>query len=85
MFLNNCIDLYNFYHLMKYFAFLSTFQSHMLFKHSEKQYKCSYCSEAFHQKRYLDNHEMKHTGEDPFKHQCDLCGQKFKYAHYIVK
>ncbi|WAR05554.1 ZFP90-like protein [Mya arenaria] len=56
--------------------------SHMI-QHGERKWKCPHCDAAFFKRNYLENHVLKHTGEDPFRHQCDLCGEKFKESYIL--
>ncbi|XP_052803246.1 uncharacterized protein LOC128233558 isoform X2 [Mya arenaria] len=72
-----CCDVCN-----KRFYTKEALRSHMI-QHGERKWKCPHCDAAFFKRNYLENHVLKHTGEDPFRHQCDLCGEKFKESYIL--
>lgn len=50
--------------------------------HGEKIHKCELCSKAFTIKRYLNEHMLTHTKEQPFV--CDDCGDRFNQRYSLT-
>ncbi|XP_052285224.1 zinc finger protein 860-like isoform X3 [Dreissena polymorpha] len=51
--------------------------------HADKQFRCPHCPAAFYRKHYLENHMFKHTGDDPYRHTCEICGERFKESYIL--
>ncbi|XP_070200631.1 zinc finger protein 708-like [Littorina saxatilis] len=59
----------------------STYQTHMMRKHSKDRHQCSHCERDFGTRQELKVHIRTHTKEKPYT--CEFCGQSFAVLTYL--
>ncbi|XP_056381969.1 zinc finger protein 276 isoform X2 [Hyla sarda] len=62
-------------------------QRHIKLIHTERNYICDQCGQAFKQRKHLSVHQMRHSGAKPL--QCEVCGfqcrQRASLKYHMTK
>eukprot|EP00092_Neocalanus_flemingeri_P025724 GFUD01027888.1.p1 GENE.GFUD01027888.1~~GFUD01027888.1.p1 ORF type:complete len:423 (+),score=69.54 GFUD01027888.1:168-1436(+) len=56
-------------------------RKHMVMKHGQRRFGCTFCIKAFASRQNLEAHARIHTGETPW--ECYLCDSKFNRIHHF--